>query len=228
LCNSAPACLDSGRKGGPCYLGIAKFALCSLAFTWNSILIPPCLLWWFTDAALIIDNGLRNEESINSLGIIASFEHSTLEGTKNLSFTAAAQFGLELALFLPAVVAFTLGSNQHSLRSLRERLRPLQPRGASAHTIDSATSTLLYQAGQSGSKDEVCSICCDVFQDRDCVRQLPCKHQYHKACVDRWLSLNPTCPLCKDDITNQGHEEVMETYDLSWQQAVLVSMNARL
>ena len=29
---------------------------------------------------------------------------------------------------------------------------------------------------------------------------LPCKHRYHVACIDQWLSSRkPLCPICKHD-----------------------------
>jgi len=48
-----------------------------------------------------------------------------------------------------------------------------------------------------------CSIC---FEDEDeqttpqTVKRLPCGHDYHAACIDRWLRVNNTCPLCKHRI----------------------------
>ena len=32
------------------------------------------------------------------------------------------------------------------------------------------------------------------------VRTLPCDHEFHCECVDRWLLAKRTCPLCKGNI----------------------------
>lgn len=45
-----------------------------------------------------------------------------------------------------------------------------------------------------------CTICLDNFQENETIRTLPCAHQFHKDCVDRWLENNPLCPICKRSI----------------------------
>jgi hypothetical protein len=41
-----------------------------------------------------------------------------------------------------------------------------------------------------------CSICMDEYQVDDMVRILPCNHEFHKECIDFWLSEKSTkCPL---------------------------------
>ena len=43
-----------------------------------------------------------------------------------------------------------------------------------------------------------CSICLAEFEEREVLRMLPdCKHVFHRACVDAWLRLKPTCPNCR-------------------------------
>ncbi|KAI7829602.1 hypothetical protein BC939DRAFT_12639 [Gamsiella multidivaricata] len=51
-----------------------------------------------------------------------------------------------------------------------------------------------------------CSICLCDYEDLEELRHLPCDHYFHKECVDEWLKLKRTCPLCKYDIsrTNRG------------------------
>ena len=47
----------------------------------------------------------------------------------------------------------------------------------------------------------VCAVCQGEWEEHDKVRVLPCGHQFHKSCVDRWLSkYKACCPLCKADI----------------------------
>ncbi|CAD6187880.1 unnamed protein product [Caenorhabditis auriculariae] len=45
-----------------------------------------------------------------------------------------------------------------------------------------------------------CAVCLDPYQLHDIIRILPCKHAYHKSCIDPWLLEHRTCPMCKADI----------------------------
>ena len=51
-----------------------------------------------------------------------------------------------------------------------------------------------------------CSICLCEYEDQDAVRVLLCKHHFHVPCIDQWLSLNRSCPLCKRDVTEMHME----------------------
>lgn len=42
-----------------------------------------------------------------------------------------------------------------------------------------------------------CVICLELFEDGDILRRLPCNHEYHRDCVDVWLTKKcGSCPLC--------------------------------
>uniref|UniRef100_A0A1A9V9E7 RING-type domain-containing protein n=1 Tax=Glossina austeni TaxID=7395 RepID=A0A1A9V9E7_GLOAU len=42
-----------------------------------------------------------------------------------------------------------------------------------------------------------CAMCLSDFQLNDLLRTLPCNHKFHAACVDKWLKIEGTCPLCR-------------------------------
>uniref|UniRef100_A0A8V0X6X5 RING finger protein 215 n=1 Tax=Gallus gallus TaxID=9031 RepID=A0A8V0X6X5_CHICK len=45
-----------------------------------------------------------------------------------------------------------------------------------------------------------CAVCLDQFSKSQWLRVLPCSHEFHRDCVDPWLLLQQTCPLCKHNI----------------------------
>ncbi|KAG2455799.1 GOLI ligase, partial [Polypterus senegalus] len=45
-----------------------------------------------------------------------------------------------------------------------------------------------------------CAVCIEGYKMNDVVRILPCKHVFHKVCVDPWLNEHCTCPMCKLNI----------------------------
>ncbi|KDO46573.1 hypothetical protein CISIN_1g035703mg [Citrus sinensis] len=43
-----------------------------------------------------------------------------------------------------------------------------------------------------------CSICLCDYKPKDSVRCIPdCHHCFHADCVDEWLRMSATCPLCR-------------------------------
>uniref|UniRef100_A0A672ZNS6 Ring finger protein 215 n=1 Tax=Sphaeramia orbicularis TaxID=375764 RepID=A0A672ZNS6_9TELE len=48
-----------------------------------------------------------------------------------------------------------------------------------------------------------CAVCLEPFNNNQCLRVLPCLHEYHRDCVDPWLLLQHTCPLCKHNILSE-------------------------
>lgn len=58
-----------------------------------------------------------------------------------------------------------------------------------------------------------CYICLDTYEDGDHMRRLPCRHEFHSKCVDRWLlEVHRTCPCCRADVClgSDSEEEVHE------------------
>jgi hypothetical protein len=46
-------------------------------------------------------------------------------------------------------------------------------------------------------QQDSCSICLLEFEGEDEVRTTPCRHRYHKQCIDSWCQTNLSCPICR-------------------------------
>ncbi|XP_016466504.1 uncharacterized protein LOC107789244 isoform X1 [Nicotiana tabacum] len=60
-----------------------------------------------------------------------------------------------------------------------------------------------YNKFHRSSNDEVaqCYICLVEYEEGDILRTLPCHHEFHRTCVDKWLKeIHRVCPLCRGDI----------------------------
>ncbi|KAF3439951.1 hypothetical protein FNV43_RR18229 [Rhamnella rubrinervis] len=49
------------------------------------------------------------------------------------------------------------------------------------------------------SRESTCSICLCEYKDSEMLRMMPeCRHYFHLCCVDAWLKLNGSCPVCRN------------------------------
>jgi E3 ubiquitin-protein ligase RNF115/126 len=49
-----------------------------------------------------------------------------------------------------------------------------------------------------------CAICQDEYEENDRCVQLPCKHLFHPKCIEIWLKMNGTCPICRHSIADNS------------------------
>ena len=45
------------------------------------------------------------------------------------------------------------------------------------------------EAGREEQTQTVCVVCMSDFEQRQLVRVLPCSHEFHAKCVDKWLKV---------------------------------------
>eukprot|EP00571_Detonula_confervacea_P002750 CAMPEP_0172324734 /NCGR_PEP_ID=MMETSP1058-20130122/52136_1 /TAXON_ID=83371 /ORGANISM="Detonula confervacea, Strain CCMP 353" /LENGTH=456 /DNA_ID=CAMNT_0013041093 /DNA_START=41 /DNA_END=1411 /DNA_ORIENTATION=+ len=75
-------------------------------------------------------------------------------------------------------------------------------RGASSGDIASLPVSKIGDPERELPEDKrECSICLEEFCRGEERTSLPCLHGFHTACVNRWLSSNGTCPVCKTSVS---------------------------
>ncbi|KAG7298614.1 hypothetical protein JYU34_018264 [Plutella xylostella] len=85
--------------------------------------------------------------------------------------------------------------NYEALLSLAERLGEAKPRGLHRAEIDLLPSYKYTQ--HADGEQSSCVVCMCEFEARQTLRVLPCAHEFHAKCVDKWLRSNRTCPICR-------------------------------
>ncbi|KAH8401052.1 hypothetical protein KR009_002699 [Drosophila setifemur] len=89
-----------------------------------------------------------------------------------------------------------------------QRFRYMQAKDQQSRNLCSVTKKAIMKiptkTGKiSDEKDldsDCCAICIEAYKPTDTIRILPCKHEFHKNCIDPWLIEHRTCPMCKLDV----------------------------
>lgn len=88
-----------------------------------------------------------------------------------------------------------------------QRFRYLQSKDQHSRQLCTVAKRIIgkipTKSGKSDDKDsenDCCAVCIEPYKATDCIRVLPCKHEFHKNCIDPWLLEHRTCPMCKLDV----------------------------
>jgi hypothetical protein len=79
-----------------------------------------------------------------------------------------------------------------ALLNLAERLGDVKPRGMSKADIDQLPC-YRHNVGcwrQVAHEQTGCVVCMCDFESRQLLRTLPCTHEFHAKCVDKWLRVS--------------------------------------
>ncbi|XP_062249631.1 E3 ubiquitin-protein ligase RLIM [Platichthys flesus] len=78
-----------------------------------------------------------------------------------------------------------------------------QPQGLTKEQIDNLS---MRNFGETDAL-KTCSVCITEYAEGNKLRKLPCSHEYHVHCIDRWLSENSTCPICRRAVLVSANRE---------------------
>ncbi|XP_008799545.2 E3 ubiquitin-protein ligase At1g12760-like isoform X3 [Phoenix dactylifera] len=137
----------------------------------------------------------------------------------------ACVIGIAVCCCLPCIIAILYavadqeGASEEDIRQLpKYKFRKIGDSEKLVGEISGSFGGIMMECGNDppiehalSGEDAECCICLSAYDDGVELRQLPCGHHFHCACIDKWLFINATCPLCKFNIIksrNQGREEV--------------------
>lgn len=72
--------------------------------------------------------------------------------------------------------------------------------GLDGQIIESYPKTVLGESRRLPKPNNgPCSICLSDYRPKDTIRCIPdCHHCFHSDCIDEWLRMSATCPLCRN------------------------------
>ena len=98
-------------------------------------------------------------------------------------------------------------SNTHD--SHRRGLSSEQLASLPRHTVPAGNEMASSSAGGGAAPSSAvtCSICLEDAVAGEVLCALPCAHQFHAPCIDRWLAASTSCPVCKQTVVAASREE---------------------
>ncbi|XP_023770191.1 putative RING-H2 finger protein ATL21A [Lactuca sativa] len=124
----------------------------------------------------------------------------------------SAKYGLSIGIGVPALIGI-IGlicyasaraqaqneSHNQSIDLFSIAIIPQPRTGLDGPTIESYPKTVLGESCRLPNDDATCAICLSDYKPKESLRTIPeCNHYFHSECIDEWLKLNATCPVCRN------------------------------
>lgn len=103
-------------------------------------------------------------------------------------------------LSIPTEFDVSQGNDYEALLAFEERQGAVVSKNTMTRREIERLPTKSYVSSHSAGKTQ-CQICFSDYSEGEQLRMLPCLHDYHVQCIDRWLTKNVTCPICRADIS---------------------------
>lgn len=93
-----------------------------------------------------------------------------------------------------------------STLNLSENTNGVVPKGTNHNEsvfLDQETSKKLEETKfvcTKKNKGLSCTICHEDYKNDDAILRLPCRHEYHKKCLNEWFNKQKSCPMCRQRI----------------------------
>ncbi|KAK7891290.1 hypothetical protein WMY93_023253 [Mugilogobius chulae] len=92
------------------------------------------------------------------------------------------------------------GNDYEALLAFEERQGAVVSRKLSRREIQRFPTKTFKTSSAAGNTQ--CQICFCDYTNGEKLRMLPCFHDYHVKCIDRWLKDNTTCPICRANLAD--------------------------
>lgn len=93
------------------------------------------------------------------------------------------------------------------LELVQDMLHPDQPSSSKTKKKASKKAAIESMPRVTITAKEDCSICLEKFKVGGEAREMPCNHRFHSGCIENWLWVRKSCPLCRFLIPLEELEE---------------------
>ena len=76
-----------------------------------------------------------------------------------------------------------------TLLNFAEQIGEAKPKGLSRSEIDQLQTYRVTSGSKDAKDNNRCVVCLVDFEEKQLVRVLPCLHEYHTRCIDKWLKV---------------------------------------
>ncbi|RWR77168.1 E3 ubiquitin-protein ligase RING1-like protein [Cinnamomum micranthum f. kanehirae] len=153
------------------------------------------LLWSPTQRHSLIRRVLSCLDLI-SVSVLAELESETSLCLLNLVSNAEDEgySAINVVLNIDVATVDTYDDEEEFARAISEHT------GVAGPALRSSLKALQSQEFDDRNSFDKCNICLDDYSHGVKVTQLPCSHDFHRECIERWLNLTNSCPICRSPI----------------------------
>ncbi|CAK8684017.1 unnamed protein product [Clavelina lepadiformis] len=144
---------------------------------------------------------LVNDGNVVSASILPGEEHINSSGSFQLEKTSIIFVSVSFMILMLVSLAWLVFYYIQRFRMIQTHNRSQRLRASLAQKALAKIPVLTVKRGDSViSSETICAVCLESYKIGDTIRELPCKHIFHKKCIDPWLQSKRTCPMCKVNV----------------------------
>lgn len=104
---------------------------------------------------------------------------------------------------------------------LREIPTKEGPLPATKASIESLPRVQVLEAGLE------CAICLAEYEVNGEVKEMPCRHRFHSDCIEKWLGIHGSCPICRFSMPAEERKEMNDIERGGWRIHVFLARGRR-
>jgi len=150
---------------------------------------------------------LASQLSVLIVGIVLLGQCETCKATNPILYTFVGHYMIFLSIswacaeLMPFILLAVLiyGLNNGWFDDDDNGADPETIKNLETIKYDPALFAEVGKAGDSRPPAECCC-CCEPFDAEREIKKTPCTHYFHEECLEKWLRVSTTCPLCRKDL----------------------------